>query len=542
MLIAEGLTKRKPTSVPVISDGGSPSRRWLALGVLCVTVLMVNLDNTVLNVALPTLARVLPATSTQLQWIVDCYIIVYAGLVLVAGSLADQIGRKRTFLVGLVIFAAGSACAAFSGSVGMLIAARAGMGIGGALMMPSTLSIVTGMFPDAGERQRAIALWAGTGAAGSALGPIVGGLLLSRFWWGSVFLINVPIAAIGVACAVALVPGSGKAAALRPDLPGAALSIAGLGLLLWAIIEAPLLGWSSGMVIGAGLGALAILGAFVAWERATSHPMLRLEFFASRRFSVAISATGLVNFGLYGALFLMTQFLQSDLGFTPLRAGFCLLPAAGAVAVVSPSTAVFVRLAGTKFTVAGGLLMVAAGLWLDSGLSATSDYGDLVLGLVLLGTGAGLAIPATIESVMGSLPRQHTGVGSATNGTFMQLGGALGVAVIGSLLATRYQGRMTAAAATYHVPHAVHPAILGSIGGALDVAARLGGTLGTLLAHTARSAFVSGTDLGLRTTAVVALAGCLIALAALPARTHRRDDIAASEGSAGTEPRAAARR
>jgi len=526
------------TSVRMTGEGIAPSRRWLALGVLCVTVLMVNLDNTVLNVALPTLVRVLHAASAQLQWIVDCYIIVYAGLVLAAGSLADQIGRKRTFLAGLVIFAVGSAWAAFSGSVGTLIAARAGMGIGGALMMPSTLSIVTGMFRDDSERQRAIALWAGTGAAGGALGPIVGGLLLSRFWWGSVFLINVPIAVIGVACAISLVPDSKKAAVLRPDLPGAALSIAGLGLLVWAIIEAPLLGWSSGMVIGAGLGAVAILGVFVAWERASSHPMLRLEFFASRRFSVAISSAGLVNFGLYGTLFLVTQFLQSDLGYTPLQAGLRMLPAAAAIAVVSPGAAVLVRLAGTKFTVAAGLLITAAGLWMDSGLSVTSDYGDIVLGMVVLGVGAGLAIPAAIESVMGSLPREHTGMGSATNGTFMQLGGALGVALIGSLLATRYQGRMTAAVAAYPVPHAIHAAILGSVGGALDVAARLGGTPGTLLAHMARSAFVSGADLGLRTAAAVALVGCLIALAALPARAHRRDDPATSGEPAGPGPRA----
>ena len=526
------------TSVSMMREGLSPSRRWLALGVLCVSVLMVNLDNTVLNVALPTLVRVLHASLTQLQWIVDCYIIVYAGLVLGAGSLADRIGRKRTFLVGLVVFAVGSAWAAFSGSVGMLIAARACMGVGGALMMPSTLSIVTDMFRNGGERQRAIALWAGAGAAGGALGPIVGGLLLSRFWWGSVFLINVPIAAVGVACAISLVPDSKKAAALRPDLAGACLSVAGLGLLLWAVIEAPLLGWVSGLVIGAGLGALAILGVFVAWERASSHPMLRLEFFASRRFSVAISSTGLANFALYGALFLVTQFLQFDLAYTPLQAGLRILPAAAAVVIVSPGTAVVVRLAGTKFTVTAGLLLIAAGLGADSGLTATSDYGDVVLGMVLLGVGAGLAIPAAIASAMGSLPPGDTGVGSATNGTFMQAGGALGVAVIGSLLATRYQGHMTAALAPYRIPHAIHNTILGSIGGALDVAARLGGTLGTHLAHAARSAFLSGADLGLRTTAVITLSGCLIALTALPARAHRREDLAISGAPARAEPQA----
>jgi EmrB/QacA subfamily drug resistance transporter len=512
------------TSVPRMGEASAPPRRWLALGVLCVSLLVVNLDNTVLNVALPTLVRVLHATSTQLQWIVDSYIIVYAGLVLVCGSLADRIGRKRTFLAGLVIFAAGSAWAAFSGSVGMLIAARAGMGIGGAVMMPSTLSIITDMFRDAGERQRAIGLWAGSSGLGVALGPIVGGLLLSHFWWGSVFLVNVPIAAAGVACAISLVPDSKKAAALPPDLAGAALSVAGLGLLLWAIIEAPLLGWSSGPVLVAGLGALAILGAFVAWERASSHPMLHLDFFANRRFSVAILCVGLVNFGLYGALFLLTQFLQFDLAYTPLQAGLRILPSAGATIVVAPCAAVFVRRLGTKFTVIAGLLIIAVGLWVNSGLSITWDYGDIVFGMVLLGVGPAVAIPAAVASAMGSLPRGDTGVGSATNATFMQVGGALGVAVFGSLLTTRYQGRMTAALAPYRIPHAIHSTALGSLGGALDAAARLGGALSTVVAHAARSAFLSGADLGLRTGAVVALAACLIALAALPRRVSQHGD------------------
>ena len=214
--------------VPHPRQGRPGSSRWFALAVLCVSILMVNLDNTVLNVALPTLVRDLQATSSQLQWIVDAYALVFGGLLLVAGSLADRVGRKCTFLVGLVAFASGSAWAAFSGSVGVLIAARASMGVGAALMMPSTLAIITGMFRDAGQRQRAIGFWAGTSGLGFALGPIVGGLLLAHFWWGSVFLINVPIAAANVPCALPLVPDSKNPAAQRPDLAGAVLSIAGL--------------------------------------------------------------------------------------------------------------------------------------------------------------------------------------------------------------------------------------------------------------------------------------------------------------------------
>ena len=520
------------------AEGSSPGR-WLALTVLCVSLLIVTLDNTVLNVALPTLVRDLHATTTELQWIVDAYVMVFAGLLLVAGSLADRIGRKRVFLAGLTAFAAGSTWAAFSGSVGMLIAARASMGIGGAMMMPSTLSIITSMFRDPAERQRAIGVWAATTGLGIALGPIVGGLLLSRFWWGSVFLINVPIAALGVAFALPLVPDSKNQAALKPDVAGALMSIAGLGLVLWSLIEAPVRGWSSPRVIGAGIGGLAVLAAFIAWERASSHPMLNIRFFRRRRFSGAVSSVGLVMFGLFGALFVLTQYLQFSLGYSALQAGVRVLPAAGAIAVIAPFSTVLVRAIGTKLTVAAGLLVIAGGLWQVSLASTATTYAGILPGMILLGVGAGLTIPSATESVMGSLPGGHTGVGSATNGAFLQVGGALGVAVIGSLLNTRYQDRITTALMPYHVPHAVLQTVLGSLGGALGVASRVGGVLGAELGHLARAAFVSGMDLGLATGACVAAAGCIIALLALPSRTATevRPDTGDDDDAAGSQPR-----
>jgi EmrB/QacA subfamily drug resistance transporter len=403
------------------AEGPSPAR-WLALAVLCVSLLIVTLDNTVLNVALPTLVRDLHATTTELQWIVDAYVMVFAGLLLVAGSLADRVGRKRVFLAGLAAFAAGSTWAAFSGSVGVLIAARASMGIGGAMMMPSTLSIITDMFRGPAERQRAIGVWAATTGLGIALGPIVGGLLLARFWWGSVFLVNVPIAALGVACALPLIPDSKNPAALPPDVVGAVLSIAGLGLVLWSLIEAPVRGWSSPLVIGAGSGGLAVLAAFAAWERASSHPMLNIRFFRRRRFSAAVSSVGLVMFGLFGALFVLTQYLQFSLGYSALQAGIRVLPAAGAIAIIAPFSTVLVRTVGTKLTVAAGLLVIAGGLWQVSAASAATTYAGILPGMILLGVGAGLTIPSATESVMGSLPGGHTGVGSATNGAFLQTG------------------------------------------------------------------------------------------------------------------------
>jgi EmrB/QacA subfamily drug resistance transporter len=524
--------RTRETPLPRPTERRPGYSRWLALAVLCVSILMVNLDNTVLNVALPTLVRDLHASSSQLQWILDAYALVFGGLLLVAGSLADRVGRKRTFLAGLVAFAGGSVWAAFSGSVGVLIAARASMGIGAALMMPSTLSIITDMFRDGGQRQRAIGFWAGTSGLGFALGPIVGGLLLAHFWWGSVFLINVPIAAVGLLCAVPLVPDSKNPAALRPDVAGAVLSIVGLGLVLWSIIEAPARGWSSALVIGTGVAGLAVIAGFVAWERASSHPMLNLQFLRKPSFSAAAGASGLAMFGLAGALFVLTQFLQFNLGYSALQAGVRMLAIAAAIAVTAPVSSVVVRLAGTKLTTAAGLLLIAAGLWQVSGSSLTWTFTSILPGTILTGIGAGLVMPAVSGSVMGSLPRGDTGVGAATNSVSMQVGAALGVAVIGSLLSTRYQDRMTAALAPYHLPHAIQNTILGSVGGALDVAARVGGTTGHLLAHVARSAFISGADLGLLTAAAVALAGCVLALAVLPASPSADAGLAAGARAA----------
>jgi EmrB/QacA subfamily drug resistance transporter len=495
-----------------------PRPRGLVLAVLCLALLIVTLDNTVLNVALPTLVRDLGATSTDLQWIVDAYVLVFAGLLLVGGSAADQLGRKWTFVAGLVGFGACSTWAAFSGSVGVLIAARASMGLGGALIMPSTLALITGLYPDPGERQRAFGLWAATTGAGVALGPIIGGALLAHFGWGSVFLINVPIAALALALAIPLVPNSRNPAAGRPDLLGGLLSVAGLGLVLWAIIDAPVHGWLSPTVIGSGFGGLAVLAGFIAWEGHAANPMLRLGFFRSRRFSVAVVSASMVMFGLFGALFVLTQFLQFDLGYSALQTGIRVLPAAGAIVIVAPLSGLLDRAIGRRLVVAAGLLVVAGGLWQISGATAATTYTGTLAGIVLLGVGAALVIPAVTGAVMGALPSEHVGVGAATNSAFLQVGGALGVAVLGSQLSTRFQAQMTAALASLHVPAGIESTILGSVGGALGVAGREGGLIGQVLGDWARSAFVSGMDLAFLTGAVVAAVAAAIALAELPSR------------------------
>ena len=321
-------------------------RRWAVLVVLCLSLLVVALDNTILNVALPTLVRELHATDSQLQWIVDGYTIVFAGLMITFGSLGDRVGRRGVLIIGLAVFGTGSALSAFSSSAGELIAFRCIMGVGGALVMPSTLSILTNVFISPKERARAIGIWSGTSGLGVALGPIIGGWLLAHFWWGSVFLVNTPIVAAGLVAVALLVPTSKDPAARRLDPGGTVLSIAGLGLLLWGIIEAPVDGWGDKLVIGALTGGVVLIAAFVSWEMRTDHPMFRMDFFANARFSAASVSVSLVFFALFGAMFLLTQYLQSVLGYTPLEAGVRIAPVALTLAIAAPLAVVCRRAGG----------------------------------------------------------------------------------------------------------------------------------------------------------------------------------------------------
>ncbi len=298
--------KDERSNLPTLSEP-SRGRRRLILSVLCVTLLLISLDNTILNIALPSIVRSLHATSTELQWIVDAYAIVFGGLLFTMGTLGDHYGRKWVFLGGLVVFGAGSAFAAWSMTADRLILARAVMGVGAAALIPCTLSLLANVFTSDRDRARAIGIWSGTAGVGVAIGPILGGFLLVHFWWGSVFLINVPIAALGIVATVLFVPNSQNPAAKRADPVGVALSIVGLGLLLWGIIEAPDKGWSSPLIIGAIAGAIVVIAAFVVWERRSTHPMLPISFFAERRYSAAIASLSLVLFSLVGMFYLMTQ-------------------------------------------------------------------------------------------------------------------------------------------------------------------------------------------------------------------------------------------
>ena len=422
-------------------------RRWLTLAVLCVSLFVIVLDNTILNVAIPTLARPkgvggLGASASQLQWIVDSYAVVFAGLLLTAGSLGDRFGRYRALVIGLIVFGTGSLLSSFAASPITLIAARSLMGVGGAFIMPSTLSLLSNVFLDPIERRKAIGVWAGVAGLG-ALGPITGGALLAHFWWGSVFLVNVPIVTAGLVAGSFFIPDSRDPSAPKLDPIGALLSIAGLSIFLWGVIEAPSHGWTAtSTLLAFALGAFILTG-FIVWELRTPSPMLNIRFFQNPRFSAASGAITLTFFTLFGTLFLMTQYLQVVLGFSALKAGIILGPQALVMLVFAPLSPRWVGRWGNKFVVAAGLGIVSLCLVLIAGLNQHTAVAAVIAVTMIMGLGmANIMAPAT-DSIMGSLPRAKAGVGSAVNDTTRQTGGAFGVAVLGSLLASRYSSEIT---------------------------------------------------------------------------------------------------
>jgi len=493
-------------------------RRWLALAVLCLSLLLVVLDNTILNVALPTLVDELDASTSDLQWIVDSYVLVFAGLLLTAGSLGDRYGRRRSLTAGLVVFGIGSVLAAFSGSSSELISTRALMGLGAAFVMPATLSIITNLFTDPKERAQAIAAWAGTAGLGVAIGPVTGGWLLEHFWWGSVFLVNVPFLLLALAAGRYLLPESRDPEQPRLDLVGASLSIVGLTILLWTLIEAPEAGWTSTETIAGFATATVVLGAFVWWERRSDHPMLDVTFFQDRRFSVATGSITLVMFAMFGSFFVLTQLLQFVMGYSALQAGIRMLPVAGTMFVVAPASAKLVEKVGTKAVVGSGMAIVSVGLLLVARIGLDDGYGEMAAAMVVLALGMALVMAPATEAIMGSLPPAKAGVGSAVNDTTRELGGALGVAVLGSILSSGYSSSVSAAVAGTPVPEQVRSVVEESLGAAIGVANQIGGNAGAQLTEVARSAFVDGMGLTLVIAAAVAAAGSLLTFLFLPSR------------------------
>lgn len=496
------------------------AHRWLVLAIMNLSLLLIVLNNSIVNVALPSLQAQLDATTGQLQWIVDAYVLVFAGLLLTMGALSDRFGRGGALAIGLIVMGVASVSASVADTANQLIAARAVMGVGGALVMPATLSIITNVFPDPTERARAIAIWAATAGAAVAIGPVTGGWLLEHFWWGSVFLVNLPVVIVALVLGQLFVPTSKDPSAPPVDLPGAALSIVAVAALVYAIIEGPH-GWTNPVVLG-GFGLAAILAlTFVWWERRTPYPMLDVRFFRNPRFSAASGALALTFFGLFGSMFLMTQLLQSVLGFSPLGAGLGMLPVAAAIVVVSPLSARLVERVGTTRVMATGLLTAAVGLLTASRITEGASYWpQVVVPLAILGVGLAMVMPPATESIMGSLPRAKAGVGSAVNDTVRQIGGALGVAVLGSVFSSIYRPRVRDSLASTALPGDAVDAASDQIGAAASIAERIGGDAGQEVFDAAAGAFTDGMSIAFILGAGALTLGAVIVARFLPARAR----------------------
>jgi len=497
-------------------------RRWWILIVLCFSLLVIVLDNSILNVAIPSIVRELDATNSDLQWIVDAYTIVFAGLLLTAGSLGDRYGRRPALQFGLVLFGIGSLLAALSNSADQLIGTRAFMGIGGAFIMPATLSIITNVFP-ARERGKAIGVWAATAGVAVALGPLTGGFLLEHFYWGSVFLVNLPIVAVGLVAGVFLIPDSKDPSPQRLDPVGALLSIVGLSTLLFAIIEGPDKGWTDPTTLAFFAVGGIILAAFFWWELRSDHPMLDLTFFKNPRFSVASGAIAVTFFAMFGSIFVLTQYLQFVLGYSPLETGVRLLAFAVPMMIFAPLSARFVERVGAKVVVTTGLSLIAAGLLLSLGLDQNSSYGAIAWRMVVMATGMALTMAPSTDAIMGSLPLAKAGVGSAVNDTTRQIGGAVGVAIVGSVFSSIYSSQIADAASGRPIPPVILDGIKDSVGFALSAASQIGGSAGAELAAAARAAFIDGFHAGLIVGGVVAAIGAVAVALWLPARARRED-------------------
>jgi EmrB/QacA subfamily drug resistance transporter len=498
------------------------NNRSLVLISLLLAAFAINLDTTIVNVALPTLVRELHSTNSQLQWIVDAYNLVFAALLLAAGSLSDRIGRKGMLLAGLGVFGLSSALGGLAANSGQLIAARCFMGLGAAMVFPSTLSLISNVFTERAERARAIGLWGATAGVAIALGPIVGGWLLGRFSWASIFFALAPVAAIGAALVARYVPSSRDPNVGPIDRPGFALSTSAMGLIVFTIIEAPDYGWGSPRsVAGFALG-LGLLAAFIAWERRASDPMLDVGLFRNPRFTAACAAVTVAFFTLLGFIFVMTQYFQFIKRYDPLSAGVHLLPVAASVGVSSVlGTKLAIRF-GTKIVVASGLLMVTAFyLWVAAIVAPGIAYSTIAIQMILYGTGMGLTSAPATEAIMGVVPREKAGVGSAVNDTTRLLGGTLGVAVIGSVYASIYASHLTSSLPD-RLPRAAGALAHSSVGAALGVAEHLTGTghatLGAAVEHAASGAFIKGLSAGCLVAAAVAAVGTVAAAALLPAQ------------------------
>jgi EmrB/QacA subfamily drug resistance transporter len=525
-----------------LSQARSGSRRWWILAVLCLSVLLVVVDNTIVNVALPTISRKLSASTQDLQWVVDAYTLMFAGLLLVGGNMGDRFGRRRWMQVGLVLFAVFSVAAALSRSTGELIAARAAMGLAAALIYPATLALLINVFTVAKERATAIGIWSGVSGLAVAIGPVTGGLLLRHFTWSSVFLVNVPIVIVALVAGAWLLPESRDPKAGRFDPLGALLSIVGIGLLTYTVIEAPRHGWESSATLGGFAGAAVLLAAFVVSQLRRPDPMLDVRLFRNPRFTAGSVSIALAFFGLFGFIFMITQYFQIVRGYDPLRAGVATLPFAIVTGAFSPIAITVMKRVGTKAVVTGGMLLMSAGFLVAATTGVDTAYwGRIIIAMILMAAGLGLTASPATEAIMGALPPDKAGVGSAVNDTTRELGGTLGVAVVGSVLSSAYGSHVVSALRGLGVPGRVASEAGQSVAAGLVVAGHLPPGLREAAAAAAREAFMTGVHQGSLVAAGATAAAALVALIFLPARARNvLPTVAAAEPEKSAEPEMAA--
>ena len=503
-------------------------RRWFLLGVMCLSLVMVVMSVSGLNVALPSMQRDLGASASALQWIVDSYALVFAALLLPAGALGDRFGRKRALILGLLVFTTGSVVGGLGTGSAQVVIGRVITGIGAAFVMPATLSLLTTIFPPQ-ERRRAIATWAGFAGAGAAVGPILSGALLEHFWWGAVFLVNLPIVAVVVAAVAIFSPTSKDPEATPLDPVGAGLSLVGLGALVYGIIEGPELGWTSTQVLIAYAGAAIGLVGFLVWERRTPHPMLPLTLFKDRRLSVGSAVVTVAFFIMFGLFFLFTLYLQFVRGYSPLSAGLSTLPLAVTLVAIAPRSAVLAERVGTGMVMTSGFVLVSAGFAVFAlVVGPTTPYVVLAGALVLLGAGMSLTAAPATGSIMSAVPPAKAGVGSAINDTTREVGGALGIAVLGSIASAVYRSSVDLGGLS--LPPEVRKAATESVGAATVLAEHVPG--GAQLAGRAGTAFTDAFNLTSGVASILALAAAVAVFLAF----NRKSEDAAVRNTAQARP------
>ncbi len=517
------------------AGAGEPQsdRRWIVLPVLCLSVFLVVVDNTIVNVALPTLNRTLGASITSLQWIVDAYSLAFAGLLLAGGGIGDRLGRKGTMQAGLIFFGVFSAAAAFSDSTGTLITTRALMGVAAAFIFPASLAILTSVFPDPSERQKALGIWGATSGIAVAFGPIVGGALLEHFWYGSIFLVNVPIVVVTLIAGGILIPRIPRIRQHRFDIRGVIVSTVGVTMLVLAIIEGPQWGWAAPGTLACFGAAAILLTAFTLLELRTDGPLLDVRVFTIPRFTGGALSISVAFFCLFGFIFLITQYFQFVMGYSTLSAGLHTLPFAIVAAICTPIAAVVALRVGTRLVVSLGLLLMGAGLVVAAFNSSedTAYFGPIILAMVLLALGLSSITAPTAEAVMGSVSDEQRGAAAGVNNTTRELGGTLGVAVFGSIFASSYGPKITGAFAPLPIPAGTKAEAHQSMAAALAVVAHAPRAVRPALDSIAFTAFHSGLEVACLVGAGVAALGAAAAFRLLPRRGA--PEVQLEEGSFG---------